>query len=145
MRPVAFVAAMLLALPAVALAHGESSHRKDAARDPSKAEQQSFGRAGDPKRAKRTVTITMADTMRYSPATLSVKQGETVHFVVRNVVQHPTGEALCGVQSLLNLEVIGQGIRLLRNKARERKGELRICPEGSHDVFGPQHNDFCHP
>ena len=84
MRPVAFVAAMLLALPAVALAHGESSPRKDAALDPSKAEQQSFGRAGDPKGAKRTVTITMADTMRYSPATLSVKQGETVHFVVRN-------------------------------------------------------------
>ena len=83
MRPVVLAASILLALPVAAHAHGETSHKKTAV-DPAKVEQQSFGRAGDDKAAKRTVRITMGDTMRFSPATLSIKQGETVRFVVRN-------------------------------------------------------------
>jgi len=83
MRTIALAASILLASPMVAYAHGETSHKKSAV-DPAKAEQQSFGHAGDPRAAKRTVRITMGDTMRFSPATLSVKQGETVRFVVRN-------------------------------------------------------------
>ena len=83
MRPVALAASILLALPVAAHAHRETSHGK-ADVDPAKAEQQSFGRAGDPKTANRTVRITMGDTMRFSPATLSIKQGDTVRFVVRN-------------------------------------------------------------
>ena len=83
MRPVALAASILLALPVAAHAHGETSHGKPAV-NPARAEQQSFGRAGDPKAAKRTVRITMGDTMRFSPTTLSIKQGETVRFIVRN-------------------------------------------------------------
>ena len=43
-----------------------------------------FGRAGEPKKVTRTVRIGMADTMRFSPAELTVRRGETVKFVVRN-------------------------------------------------------------
>ena len=43
-----------------------------------------FGRKGDPKKATRTVQIDMADTMRYSPAELTVKRGDTIRFVVSN-------------------------------------------------------------
>jgi uncharacterized cupredoxin-like copper-binding protein len=43
-----------------------------------------FGRTGDPRRVTRTITIDMADTMRFSPATLVVKRGETVRLRVRN-------------------------------------------------------------
>jgi uncharacterized cupredoxin-like copper-binding protein len=43
-----------------------------------------FGRPGDPKKATRNVRIGMADTMRYSPAELTVRRGETVKFIVRN-------------------------------------------------------------
>ena len=42
---------------------------------------------GEPGRAEqvtRTVTIDMADNMRFTPAEVSVRQGETVRFVVRN-------------------------------------------------------------
>jgi uncharacterized cupredoxin-like copper-binding protein len=46
--------------------------------------EQAFGRPGDPKRAQRTVTVDMADTMRYLPAEIIVTQGETVRFVVAN-------------------------------------------------------------
>jgi uncharacterized cupredoxin-like copper-binding protein len=43
-----------------------------------------FGRKGDPKKVTRTVRIGMADTMRYTPAELTVRRGETVKFIVRN-------------------------------------------------------------
>jgi uncharacterized cupredoxin-like copper-binding protein len=32
----------------------------------------------------RTVVVTMADTMRFSPATVQVRKGETLEFIVRN-------------------------------------------------------------
>ena len=48
------------------------------------AEQTAFGIAGDPAKATRTITIDMDDDMRYAPATIDVKQGETVRFVVAN-------------------------------------------------------------
>jgi uncharacterized cupredoxin-like copper-binding protein len=83
MKLISFTASILLALPIIALAHGEAPHKKVAV-DPAKAEQQSFGRAGDPKAVTRTMKIAMSDTMRFSPATLSIKQGETVRFIVRN-------------------------------------------------------------
>lgn len=40
---------------------------------------------GEPgKKATRTVTIDMTDNMRFTPASVSVKQGETVKFLVKN-------------------------------------------------------------
>jgi uncharacterized cupredoxin-like copper-binding protein len=43
-----------------------------------------FGRAGDAKKATRTVEVDMSDRMRFAPAQLTVRQGETVRFRVRN-------------------------------------------------------------
>ena len=48
------------------------------------AEQTAFGIAGDPAKVTRTITIDMSDDMRYKPAQVDVKQGETVRFVVAN-------------------------------------------------------------
>ena len=48
------------------------------------AEEHPFGRQGDPKQATRTVRIDMADTMRYTPAEITVKRGETVRFEAKN-------------------------------------------------------------
>jgi uncharacterized cupredoxin-like copper-binding protein len=83
LKPIAVAASILLALSIGAHAHGDTSHQKTHV-DPDNAEQQSFGRAGDPKAVKRTMRISMRDSMRFSPAHLTVKQGETVRFVVRN-------------------------------------------------------------
>ena len=44
----------------------------------------SFGRAGDPAKVSRTIEIEASDAMRYSPARITVKRGETVRFVVTN-------------------------------------------------------------
>ena len=64
-----------------ALAHGDDKgHTYDA----SKVEDTDFGREGDPRKVSRTVKVDMTDAMRFTPASVSVKRGETIRFVVRN-------------------------------------------------------------
>jgi len=43
-----------------------------------------IGEPGVATNATRTVAVDMADTMRFSPASLTAKQGETIRFVVKN-------------------------------------------------------------
>lgn len=44
-----------------------------------------LGEAGKASEVKRTIEVTMNDTMRFEPAALSVKQGETVKLIAKNV------------------------------------------------------------
>jgi uncharacterized cupredoxin-like copper-binding protein len=67
-----------------ALAHGDEDHAKKPAFNAATAEETSFGREGDPKRAHRVVKLAMSDAMRFTPADIRVKRGETVKFVVHN-------------------------------------------------------------
>jgi uncharacterized cupredoxin-like copper-binding protein len=67
-----------------AWSHGDAPHKAKSQSAPISAEEKPFGRQGDPKKATRTIKIDMADTMRYSPAEIAVKQGETVRFEVKN-------------------------------------------------------------
>jgi uncharacterized cupredoxin-like copper-binding protein len=43
-----------------------------------------YGEPGDAQQVKRTITVTMGDTMRFNPARITVKRGETIRFVVKN-------------------------------------------------------------
>jgi uncharacterized cupredoxin-like copper-binding protein len=43
-----------------------------------------IGEPGKAAQVKRTVRIDMSDAMRFSPASVGVKQGETIRFVVKN-------------------------------------------------------------
>jgi uncharacterized cupredoxin-like copper-binding protein len=72
-----------LALHTAVLAHGDAHPPPKAAATQS-SEQHPWGRQGDPKQAKRTLQVTMSDSMRFDPARLRLKRGETVTFVVRN-------------------------------------------------------------
>ena len=106
-RPVlaALVAASLMSLIPAAFGHGDGGHGKSRAVDYSKAEETPFGRAGDPKKASRTVSVGMNDRMQFvamaphgkrradvgpgvpphaMPGDIVVKQGETVRFAVHN-------------------------------------------------------------
>ena len=47
-------------------------------------ESEAIGKPGVASKASRTVQIDMSDAMRFSPARVSVRQGETVRFVVKN-------------------------------------------------------------
>ena len=77
------LAAVLAALSLPAYPHGEAKHEKKAAK-PISTEEKPFGREGDPKKASRTVKVDMSDKLRFAPASLTVKRGETVKFVVKN-------------------------------------------------------------
>ncbi len=78
----AMAAALGVAFSSNALAHGDDAHAK--ATGSVKKEQKDWGIAGDAKMAKRTIEISMLDTMRFSPEKIDVKQGETIKFVVKN-------------------------------------------------------------
>ena len=65
-----FVSALVLAASAVIAGHGHGSSP--------------VGEHGKAAQATRTVNVDMTDNMRFTPSEISVKQGETVRFVVKN-------------------------------------------------------------
>jgi len=69
---------------AAVLAHGKETHEEKPAIDYTKAEEKAFGKAADPQRATRTMTVEMSDAMRFTPAEITIKRGETVKFVIKN-------------------------------------------------------------
>jgi uncharacterized cupredoxin-like copper-binding protein len=78
-----FVTVAFAVCVANALAHGEKPHAAKGV-DYSKAEDTPFGRAADPKKAKRTIRVDMTDQMRFYPADITVRRGEIVRFIPIN-------------------------------------------------------------
>ena len=65
-----------------ALGHeGKHDKKKDAV---IKKEQKEWGIVGEAKDVKRTITLAMSDTMRFTPDKIEVKQGETVRISLKN-------------------------------------------------------------
>lgn len=79
----AIYVALSTALPAAVHAHGEDDSLAKANAEIS-TEEYGFGRQGDPKNVTRTIAIDMSDRMRFSPAETTVREGETIRFVVTN-------------------------------------------------------------
>lgn len=74
--PSLIILACSLTLTTAALASGNHAgghHGEDA-----------IGKPGVAARVSRTINIDMKDNMRFTPASLAVKQGETIKFVVKN-------------------------------------------------------------
>lgn len=67
-----------------AMAHGGEEHAAARKFDASKVEATAFGQEGNPKKVARTIQVDMTDNMRFTPAGVTVKQGQTVKFVVHN-------------------------------------------------------------
>ncbi len=67
---------ILSALPMVALAGGQHAggHHDDAT---------AFGEPGKATEVNRVIEVRAGDNMRYTPASISVRRGETIKFVVR--------------------------------------------------------------
>lgn len=77
---------ILFAVPLAALAgrapaHGDASHPRSG---PVAKEQKPWGIAGDAKGVRRTIAVGMGDDMRFTPARIAVRDGETVRFALRN-------------------------------------------------------------
>jgi uncharacterized cupredoxin-like copper-binding protein len=74
-------ACALLASTTLSFSHEKSGHPSSAK---VKKEQKDWGISGDAKAARRSITITMTDTMRFSPDKLQIRQGETIKFTIKN-------------------------------------------------------------
>jgi len=48
------------------------------------ADSEAIGKPGKAANIKRTMTVEMLDTMRFTPNSITVKQGETIKFIVKN-------------------------------------------------------------
>ena len=94
----ALVATALLASGPQVFAHGDE-HGKKTVKKISKEEKE-FGRQGDPKKVGKTIEIDMADTMRYTPDTVTVRRGDTIKFIVKNSGKQ-THEMVIGTQKEL--------------------------------------------
>ena len=77
------VATAIAVLPQAALAHGEDAYPKPP-KTAISTETHAFGVEGDPKKARRTIAISMDDSMHYSQSEIRVRQGETVTFIISN-------------------------------------------------------------
>ncbi|WP_341887957.1 cupredoxin family protein [Variovorax sp. YR752] len=83
MRASKLLALLLIAATSTsARAHGEQDHAKKPAAVVK--EQKPWGIAGDRRAARRSVEVGMGDNMRFTPARIEVRQGETLRFVIRN-------------------------------------------------------------
>lgn len=69
------IGAVLGAFANLSVAQDHAGHRSP---------ERAFGQKGDPKKVSRTIDLDMSDAMRFAPAELAVKQGETVRFRLKN-------------------------------------------------------------
>ncbi|KQU87642.1 hypothetical protein ASC78_26060 [Variovorax sp. Root318D1] len=77
LRNTAFATLVALAAAGVSAAGNHAGgHGHDA--------DEAIGKPGVAAKATRTIHVDMTDGMRFNPASISVKQGETVRFVVKN-------------------------------------------------------------
>jgi uncharacterized cupredoxin-like copper-binding protein len=80
--PILGIAAALAISPAQA--YSDSHTKKSAVLAAHAIAEKSFGKAGDAKKVTRTIGVDMSDRMRFTPDALTVKQDETIKFVVKN-------------------------------------------------------------
>ncbi len=83
MRTALLTTALMVVLPA-AIAHTGTQPGKAKSVAPLSVEEEVFGRPGDLHKVDRTIAIDMSDMMRFGPAHINIKQGETIRFMVTN-------------------------------------------------------------
>jgi len=72
---------LVLLVDSTAFAHQGNAHATEPNLTPVET---SFGRTGNPHAVSRTIEVSMHDTLRFEPAHITVRQGDTVRLVVRN-------------------------------------------------------------
>jgi uncharacterized cupredoxin-like copper-binding protein len=116
---------------AAAFAHGDVDHGKAAIAKPVPIEEHDFGRQGDPAKADRRITIRMSDAMRFSPAEIKVRQGETIRFVVKNggKIRH---EMVIG--TLAELREHGELMKRYPNMEHDEPYMAHVAPGKSREI-----------
>jgi uncharacterized cupredoxin-like copper-binding protein len=83
-QTLALTAIAVAAVASPAWGHGDASSKMTGKPAAQMSEKISLGTPGDPKKATRAITVDMSDKMRFTPAEISIRQGETVKLVVKN-------------------------------------------------------------
>lgn len=84
-----------------------------------------IGKPGVAAKVNRTVTVDMADTMRYTPSAIQAKKGETIRFVVKNSGQVPHEMSLGTEKELLeHLELM----KKFPNMEHDEPSKLTLAP-----------------
>jgi uncharacterized cupredoxin-like copper-binding protein len=128
----AIIAALALALTAPAHTHGGAHDGRKHLPPNLEPVHKAFGRTGDPKKVTRTVRISGSDAMRFAPAELTVRQGETIRFLVRNdgKVMH---ELVLG--TLEELQQHAEWMRRFPNMEHEEPYMVHLAPGQSGEVI----------
>jgi uncharacterized cupredoxin-like copper-binding protein len=121
---VAFTASM-------ASAHEEKHEKSDPAHAAGTAAE-SFGQPGVAKQVSRTIVISMTDAMRFTPASLSFRQGETVRLRIVNVGKLPH-EFVLG--SKAEIDEHAQMMRQMPEMVHSDPGSARVAPGKSVDII----------
>jgi len=82
-RIIAYALVMSLVSVTGVLAHGDEDHGK---KEDQRADDHAaaLGKPGDTGKVTRSVVVEMSDAMRFKPASIRVKRGDTIRFIVRN-------------------------------------------------------------
>lgn len=85
MKKLVMITALIsLGFTGSAFAHGDEEHGDKGAMAQHEDHAAALGKPGDPAKVSRTVEVTMNDTMRFSPSSITAKKGETIRFVLNN-------------------------------------------------------------
>lgn len=86
MKPIYLIAALIISstISSNVLAHGTKAEDDHAEATEVVKEQKPWGIAGDAADVSRTIEVSMQDTMRFTPALVDIKKGETIRFVAKN-------------------------------------------------------------
>lgn len=88
-----------LAISTLSFAHGDQHSNSMMQQMP--AQQEDWGISGNKNEVVRTITIAMSDDMKFNPAKIDIKPGETIRFDIKNKgkLMH---EMVIGTKSALN-------------------------------------------
>ncbi|UCU93440.1 plastocyanin/azurin family copper-binding protein [Hydrogenophaga taeniospiralis] len=117
-----FAAAALAASVALAGGNHGSGHHDESP----------IGQPGVAKNVTRTIEVDAADSMRFTPSTLSVKKGETIRFVIKNSGKVPHEFSLGTERELMeHYEVM----KKFPNMEHEEANKISLKPGKQGDVI----------
>ena len=93
---------------------------------------QGVGKPGDPKKVSRAIQVVMSDDMKFTPAKIDVKRGETIQFVVRNAgqIKH---EMIIG--SMAELEQHAEMMRKMPGMEHDEPNQVTLDPGKSGELI----------
>ena len=92
---------------------------------------QGVGKPGDPKKVSRTIQVLMSDDMKFTPAKVEAKRGETIKFVLRNAgrIKH---EMIIG--SMEELKQHAELMRRMPGMEHEEPNQMTLDPGKSGEL-----------